>query len=107
MKLELNEKNEIISYLKYGGVDGINFMEFDGVIPDDFEKDFKPYFYLLQNDEIVENPDYVELEPLVIGPSEQDKINAQIMLNQAKQKKEQDAFNAQVLLQIAKIGGNK
>lgn len=59
MKLELNEKNEIISYLKYGGVDGINFMEFDGAIPDDFEKDFKPYFYLLQNDEIVENPDYV------------------------------------------------
>ena len=40
-------------------------------------------------------------------PTDQDKINAQIMLAQAKQKKEQDAFNAQVLLQIAKIGGNK
>lgn len=40
-------------------------------------------------------------------PTNQDKINAQIMLTQAKQKKEQDAFNAQVLLQIAKIGGSK
>ena len=40
-------------------------------------------------------------------PTDQDKINAQIMLDQAKQKKEQDAFNAQVLLQLAKIGGNK
>lgn len=40
-------------------------------------------------------------------PTDQDKINAQIMLDQAEQKKEQDAFNAQVLLQIAKIGGNK
>lgn len=42
-----------------------------------------------------------------VTPTDQDKINAQIMLDQAEQKKEQDAFNAQVLLQIAKIGGNK
>lgn len=101
MKLELNEKNEIISYLKYGGVDGINFMEFDGVIPDDFEKNFKPSFYLLKDELIIENPNYVEPEPPVIGPSEQDKINAQIMLNQAKQKEEQDTFNAQILLKLA------
>lgn len=105
MKLELNEKNEIISYLKCGGVEGINFTEFNGVIPDDFEKNFKPSFYLLKDELIIDNPNYVEPEPPVISPSEQDKINAQIMLNQAKQKEDQDKFNAQILLKLA--GGMK
>ncbi|NVM32524.1 DUF2977 domain-containing protein [Pediococcus acidilactici] len=105
MKLELNEKSEIISYLKYGGVDGINFIEFDGVIPDDFENNFKPSFYMLKDKLIIENPNYVEPKPPVIIPSEQDKINAQIMLNQANQKANQDKFNAQILLKLA--GGMK
>ncbi|MBS9400120.1 hypothetical protein KI690_10520, partial [Pediococcus acidilactici] len=61
----------------------------------------------LEDDEIIENPDYVAPEPPVIGPSDQDKINAQIMINQVKQKEEQDEFNAQTLLQLAKLGGNK
>ncbi|WP_069825304.1 DUF2977 domain-containing protein [Pediococcus pentosaceus] len=101
MKLELNEKNEIISYLKYGGVDGINFIEFDGVIPDDFENNFEPSFYMLKDELIIENPNYVAPELPVIGTSKQDKINAQLMLNQAKQKEEQDKFNAQILLKLA------
>ncbi|KAF0342071.1 DUF2977 domain-containing protein [Pediococcus acidilactici] len=105
MKLELNENNEIVSFLKYGGVEDINFMEFDGVIPDDFEKNFKPNFYMLKDESIIDNPNYVGPEPPVISPSEQDKINAQIMLNQAKQKEDQDKFNAQILLKLA--GGMK
>lgn len=80
MKLELNEKNEIISYLKYGGVDGINFMEFDGVIPDDFEKNFKPSFYMLKDELIIDNPNYVEPEPPEVNPTNEQ----QILMKQAK-----------------------
>lgn len=99
MKIQINEKNEILSYAKIGDLN--NSVEFDGTIPEDFWRNFKPSFYLLENDAIVENPDYVAPEPPVIGPSQQDKINAQIMLTQAKQKAEQDKFNAQILLKLA------
>ncbi|EOA09451.1 DUF2977 domain-containing protein [Pediococcus acidilactici] len=103
MKLLLNEKNEISNYILLGDIDGT--VEYDGEIPDDFEDSFKPTFYMLKDGEIVENPDYVEPKPPVISPSEQDKINAQIMLTQAKQKEDQDKFNAQILLKLA--GGMK
>lgn len=41
-------------------------------------------------------------EPEPVEPTEQDKINAQLMLTDAKNKKDQDILNAQILLQIAK-----
>lgn len=41
-------------------------------------------------------------EPEPTQPTEQDKINAQLMLTDAKNKKDQDILNAQILLQIAK-----
>ncbi|WP_285110020.1 DUF2977 domain-containing protein [Pediococcus sp. AC40] len=101
------DQNIIVDYAIGSGLIGDNVIQYDGKIPDDFYENYKPFFYLLKNNEIVENPDYVEPKPPVIGPSEQDKINAQIMINQAKQKEEQDEFNAQTLLQLAKLGGNK
>ena len=103
MKIQINEKNEILSYIEIG--DSNDSVEFNGTIPADFWQSFKPYFYMLKNDEIVENPDYAAPEPPVISPSQQDKINAQIMLNQAKQKADQDKFNAHILLKLA--GGTK
>lgn len=103
MKILTNEKNEILGYVTTGGVDG--FINYEGKIPDEFYDKFKPKFYILQNNLIVENPDYVAPELPVIGPSEQDKVNAQIMLNQAKQKEDQDKFNAKILLKLA--GGMK
>lgn len=104
LQLQLNDKNEILQYAKIGGLTGATDYEIKSV-PENFGYKFKPSFYLLQNDEIVENPDYVAPEPPVIGPSQQDKINAQIMLTQAKQKADQDKFNAQILLKLA--GGMK
>lgn len=105
MEILLNSKNEIINYAIVGHVDG--FTEFNGKIPENFVDKFKPSLFLIKENTIVENPDYVAPEPPVIGLSKQDKLNAQIMLNQAKQKEEQDEFNAQTLLQLAKLGGNK
>ena len=104
MQLIIDEKNIIEAYVRFGEIQGgIDFDEKS--LPENFYENFKPYLYLLQNDEIVENPNYVAPEPPVIGPSQQDKINAQIMLNQAKQKADQDKFNAQILLKLA--GGMK
>ncbi|MDV2912343.1 DUF2977 domain-containing protein [Pediococcus acidilactici] len=106
IKFELNDKNEIISYVKQGGIVGVDLVNFDdNKLPDGFYENYKPSFYLLENNEIVENPNYVALNPPKTGPSQQDKINAQIMLTQAKQKVEQDKFNAQILLKLT--GGTK
>lgn len=105
MKILTNEKNEILGYVTTGGVDG--FINYEGKIPDEFYDKFKPKFYMLVDGVIVENPDYVAPGTPVIGPTDQEKINAQLMLNQATQKQTQDAFNSQVLLQLAKLGGTK
>lgn len=104
MQLTIDENNIIESYARFGEIEGgIDFDE--KLLPEKFYQKFKPSFYMLQNDEIVENPNYVAPEPPVIGQSKQDKINAQIMINQAKQKEDQDKFNAQILLKLA--GGMK
>lgn len=58
MLLKINEQKEILEYATIGGMEGA--IEFDGVIPDGFEQKFKPSFYMLQNDEIIENSNYVE-----------------------------------------------
>ncbi|MEF7475275.1 DUF2977 domain-containing protein [Pediococcus pentosaceus] len=106
MQLQVNEKNEITGYVKQGGIVGTDLVEFDeSKLPNDFYENYKPKFYLLKDDDVIENPDHVAPKPPVIGPSDQDKINAQIMLNQANQKADQDKFNAQILLKLA--GGMK
>lgn len=101
------DQNIIVDYAMGSGLIGDNVVQYSGNIPDEFYEDFKPGFYMLQDDKIIENPDYVAPSdiPPVIGPSKQDKINAQIMLSQAKQKADQDKFNAEILLKLA--GGNK
>lgn len=103
MKLLVNETREIEAYSIWGDIEGA--IDFTETVPDDFYEKFKPSFYLLKNNEVIENPNYVEPSVPDAGPSKQDKINAQLMLNQATQKQTQDAFNAQILIQIAKLGG--
>lgn len=97
------KNNEIIDYATVGHISGSVY--YDGNLPEDFNENFKPSFYLLKDNEIVKNPDYVAPETPVIGISKQDKINSQIMLDQAKQKANQVKFNAQILLKLA--GGTK
>ncbi|NVM33683.1 DUF2977 domain-containing protein [Pediococcus acidilactici] len=101
MKLELNEKNEIISYLKCGGVDGINFTEFDGMVPDDFEKNFKPSFYMLKDELIIENPNYAEPEPPEVNPTNEQ----QILMQQAKTIAQMQQILMQQNKDIAKLKG--
>lgn len=60
MQLQINEKNEIIAWVRVGGIDGADLVEFDEAkLPDDFFKNFKSTLYLLKDGEVIENPDYV------------------------------------------------
>lgn len=107
MQITVNSVGEIISYVKVGTIEGA--IEFGGTIPDDFESQFKPSFFILENDVIVINPDYKNPE---IGepdkvPTQTDKTIAQLMLQQAQQKLSQDKFNAQLLLEVAQIKGEE
>ncbi|USF96128.1 hypothetical protein [Latilactobacillus phage TMW 1.46 P1] len=77
MQITVNSVGEIISYVKVGTIEGA--IEFSGTIPDDFEDNFKPSFYLLQNNAIVLNQSYVEPKPTIpaTGPTTE-----QVMINQ-------------------------
>ncbi|WP_420222854.1 DUF2977 domain-containing protein [Pediococcus acidilactici] len=66
MKLAVDEDNVIIGYCDVGDIP--NSVEYDGTIPDGFESNFKPSFYMLKNGAIIENPNYVE--PADIPPDD-------------------------------------
>ena len=57
MQLELNG-NEIVGYVELGGAEG--FLEFGGELPERFYDNFRPSYFLLENNEIVVNPNYEE-----------------------------------------------
>lgn len=104
MEILLNNKNEIINYAIVGHVDG--FTEYTGEIPEDFTDKFKPSLYLMKENIIIENPDYVVPDITVPnGPTNSDKAVAALTLQMAKQSERQDKFNAQLLLKIAQLGG--
>ncbi|WP_426355840.1 DUF2977 domain-containing protein [Latilactobacillus sakei] len=105
MFLKTNEKNEVTSYALIGGLS--EAVKYDGTIPECFEANFKPSFYLIKNNEIVINPEYEEpvFELPETQPSSTDKVVAQLLLQSAQQKATQDQFNAQLLLQLAQIKG--
>lgn len=86
MQLEINSNNEIIAYLVCGGIDGIELVKYGGAIPDNFEENFKPSFYLLKNNEIVLNPNYVEPTPpkSAGGPTTEQQMINQLGLKYAE-----------------------
>ncbi len=107
MKLILNDKNEILNYVMIGSVDG--GIEYDGEIPENFEIQFKANYFLLKDNVIVVNSNYISPNPIKPNdkPSDVQKAIAQLTLQAAQQKVIQDKLNAQVLLEIAQLkGGN-
>lgn len=67
------DQNIIVDYAIGSGLIGDNVIQYDGKIPDDFYENYKPFFYLLKNNEIVENPDYVAPKPPEIEPNNLEK----------------------------------
>lgn len=65
MELKINSKNEVEALAEIGGFD--DGVEFNGSLPDEFEDNFKPSYYLFQDEQIVVNPDYKE--PIITDPS--------------------------------------
>lgn len=57
MNILVNEQNEIVAYTNRGDIDGAT--AYSGTVPDGFEANFKPSFYLLQNGTVTVNPNYV------------------------------------------------
>uniref|UniRef100_Q7M292 Hypothetical 10.0K protein n=1 Tax=Lactobacillus phage phi-gle TaxID=126649 RepID=Q7M292_9CAUD len=57
MQLLINDQQAITGYVTTGSVE--QGIEYTGSIPDGFETNFKPSFYLLQNGVIVANQNYV------------------------------------------------
>lgn len=105
MQFVINEKNEITGYIIMGDMPGS--IEYKGAVPDGFEDNFQPSFYLLQNNEITVNTSYVPPKLPVVGPGSLDKAFAQLTLQTAQHKADQDKFNAQLLLQIAQMKEDK
>lgn len=59
MEIKFNENNEILEYAMVGDLsDGLEID--DSIIPDDFEENFKPSFYLFKDNEIIINSNYEE-----------------------------------------------
>lgn len=83
MRLVLNKNNEIVEYASLGDLTGS--VEFDGKVPDDFEINFKPSFYLLENNEIIKNPDYVVPDMSIAVESSKSTTDQQIIMAQAQQ----------------------
>ncbi len=80
LSLVLDEKNTIQAYARYGYFE--NATQWTGTLPEDFEGTFKPSFYLLKNNEIVENPNYVAPKPPTDSPSNLEKRVAAISYQQ-------------------------
>lgn len=58
MQILLNSDNTIAAYVNIGALTGS--VNYDGVLPDNFVSDFKPNYFILNNDSIIINPNYVE-----------------------------------------------
>lgn len=98
MEIQTNENGEITAYTLVGGVE--NGQDYAGTVPDDFADAFKPGWYKLVDGEIMVNPDYTEPTVEVpSGPTEQDRINAQLLKSTAQNA----AANAAILKQLATI----
>lgn len=98
VKFELNDKNEIISYVKQGGIVGIDLVEFDeSNLPDDFYENYKPKFYKLNSDKVIKNPDYVApSDNIPSGPTDTQTFLKAVTGQLADHCEELDKVNARI-----------
>lgn len=98
MEIQTNEKCEITAYALVGRVE--DGKEHIGDVPENFESNFKPGRYKLTDGLIVANPDYQEpTSEVPNGPTEQDRINTQLLKSTAQNA----AANAAIVKQLATI----
>ncbi|KAF0505256.1 DUF2977 domain-containing protein [Pediococcus pentosaceus] len=112
MKLLLDDNKIIIGMAVIGSIEGA--IDYSGSIPDGFEEQFKPNFYMIKDNSITENPDYVAPEPPATKPSVIEQQLATLGYKQMQDTQYKQALikqNAQMAYQIMKIqqqlGGQK
>lgn len=63
MQILINTNDEIINYALVGGFeDGVEVD--DSIVPQDFTQNYKPKYYLYQNEQIIVNPNYQSETPV-------------------------------------------
>ena len=110
MLVRLNDNQEITDYATIGGL--TNAIEIkDEKLPDDFTRNFKSSFYLLKDDEVVENPNYQEITiDGYSGPTQIDKDVATVTYQQMMTTQDVTTLqtqNAQMAYQLMMLGGTK
>lgn len=63
MRITINDNNEITGYAIVGGIEG-DFEIDDSIVPQDFVQNYKPKYYLYQNEQIIVNPNYQPETPV-------------------------------------------
>lgn len=63
MRILINENDEIVGYATIGGLEG-DFEIDDSTVPQDFTQNYKPKYYLYQNEQIIVNPNYQTETPV-------------------------------------------
>lgn len=115
MLLVLDNNNCIVKYSLIGGLADDNVIEYDeNELPEGFDVKFQPLFYKLENNKIIENPNYKEIEIPAVGPSATEQQLAALGYQQMQDSQEKQALikqNAQMAYQIMQIqqqlGGQK
>lgn len=76
------DQNIIVDYALNNGLNGDDIIQYNGNIPDNFYEDFKPSFFMVKNNEITENPNYVAPKPPTNSPSNLEKRVAALSYQQ-------------------------
>lgn len=63
MQILINSDSEIVGYANIGGFEDGIYIE-DEIIPQDFTQNYKPKYYLYQNEQIIVNPNYQPETPV-------------------------------------------
>lgn len=103
----MNDNNEITGYAIVGGLEG-DFEVSDDIIPQEFILNYKPRYYLYQNEQIIVNPNYEEESntpyvPPMITTSGTDDLLRKMFANMQEQLVQGNTIVMQVTQQNAKL----
>lgn len=104
MKILVNNKTEVTAYVTIGDLP--NSIDYDGVVPGDFETKFQPYFYLIQNGQLVVNPDFKELDLSIQSEPTSEQLALTAVAQQMADQQQHIASLEQALTALAKGGTN-
>lgn len=74
MKIQINDKNEVVSFLKFGDRSGQDFIVVsDDIVPKDFIYNFESYKYLYEDGQLTLNKNF-QTQPAPVQKSAEEMI---------------------------------